>query len=38
LKEARWMAMRHDARLRQQELAKWKRMSKAVRASGRIRP
>ena len=38
LKEVRWIAMRHDARLRQQELAKWKRMSKAVRASGRIRP
>jgi ribosome biogenesis GTPase len=38
LKEARWMAMRHDARLRQQELAKWKHLTKAMRASSRIRP
>jgi ribosome biogenesis GTPase len=38
LKEARWEAMRHDARLRQQELARWKSLSKSMRASGRIRP
>jgi ribosome biogenesis GTPase len=38
LKEARWMAMRHDARLRAQERARWKRVHKEVRASGRIRP
>lgn len=38
LKEARWMAMRHDARLRAQERSRWKRIHKEVRASGRIRP
>jgi ribosome biogenesis GTPase len=38
LKEARWMAMRHDARLRAQERARWKRVHKEVRQSGRIRP
>lgn len=37
LREARWMAMRHDARLRAEERAKWKRIHKEVRASGRIR-
>jgi len=37
LREARWMAMRHDARLRAEERAKWKRVHKEVRASGRIR-
>lgn len=38
-REARWMAMRHDARLRAQERARWKRVHKEVRApSGRIRP
>ena len=35
-REARWMAMRHDARLRAEERAKWKRINKAVR--NRIRP
>lgn len=38
LREARWMAMRHDARLRAEERARWKRIHKEVRASGRIRP
>lgn len=38
LREARWMAMRHDARLRAEERSKWKRISKEVRTSGRIRP
>jgi ribosome biogenesis GTPase len=37
-REARWMAMRHDARLRAEERAKWKRIHKDVRSSGRIRP
>jgi ribosome biogenesis GTPase len=37
-REARWMAMRHDARLRAEERARWKRIHKDVRASGRIRP
>jgi len=37
-REARWMAMRHDARLRAEERARWKRIHKEVRASGRIRP
>jgi ribosome biogenesis GTPase len=32
-KEARWMAMRHDARLRAEERAKWKRITKDYRAS-----
>ncbi len=31
LRETRWMAMRHDARLRAQERAKWKRIHKAMR-------
>jgi ribosome biogenesis GTPase len=35
-REARWMAMRHDARLRSEERAKWKRITKDYR--GRIRP
>lgn len=38
LREARWMATRHDARLRAEERAKWKRVSKGVRASARTRP
>lgn len=38
LREARWMAMRHDARLRAEQKAKWKRIHKEVRQSGRIRP
>jgi ribosome biogenesis GTPase len=38
LREAHWMAMRHDARLRSEERAKWKRVHKEVRQSGRIRP
>ena len=38
LKEARWMAMRHDARLRAEERSRWKRIHKEVRQSGRIRP
>ncbi len=38
LKEARWMAMRHDARLRAEARSQWKRIHKEVRASGRIRP
>jgi ribosome biogenesis GTPase len=37
LKEARWMAMRHDARLRAEERSKWKRIQREVRTSGRIR-
>jgi ribosome biogenesis GTPase len=37
-REARWMAMRHDARLRAEERAKWKRIHREVRQSGRIRP
>ncbi|MGH8892848.1 MAG: ribosome small subunit-dependent GTPase A [Actinomycetes bacterium] len=37
-REARWMAMRHDARLRAEERARWKRIHKSVRSSGRIRP
>lgn len=35
-REARWMAMRHDARLRAEERARWKRVTKEYR--GRIRP
>jgi ribosome biogenesis GTPase / thiamine phosphate phosphatase len=35
-REARWMAMRHDARLRSEERAKWKRITKEYR--GRIKP
>ena len=38
LREARWMAMRHDARLRSEERAKWKRVHKEIRQSGKIRP
>ena len=37
-REARWMAMRHDARLRAEERSRWKRIHKEVRSSGRIRP
>ena len=37
-REARWMAMRHDARLRAEARDRWKRIHKEVRASGRIRP
>lgn len=36
-REARWMATRHDARLRAEERARWKRIHKEVRSSGRIR-
>jgi ribosome biogenesis GTPase / thiamine phosphate phosphatase len=36
-REARWMAMRHDARLRAEERARWKRIHKEVKSSGRIR-
>jgi ribosome biogenesis GTPase / thiamine phosphate phosphatase len=35
-REARWMAMRHDARLRAEERARWKRVTKEAR--GRMRP
>ncbi|MGN6334332.1 MAG: ribosome small subunit-dependent GTPase A [Motilibacteraceae bacterium] len=35
-REARWMATRHDARLRAEERARWKRISAESR--GRIRP
>ena len=35
-REARWMAMRHDARLRAEERARWKRVTKEYR--NRIRP
>jgi ribosome biogenesis GTPase / thiamine phosphate phosphatase len=31
-REARWMAMRHDARLRAEERAKWKRITKDYRS------
>lgn len=31
-REARWMAMRHDARLRAEERARWKRITKDVRS------
>ncbi|MDQ1605425.1 MAG: ribosome biosis GTPase / thiamine phosphate phosphatase [Actinomycetota bacterium] len=41
-REARWMAMRHDARLKAQERAKWRRIDKGRRAEdralGRNRP
>lgn len=38
-REARWMAMRHDARLRAEERAKWKRITKDYRnRPGAIRP
>ena len=37
-REARWMAMRHDARLRSEERSRWKRIHKEVRAAGRTRP
>ena len=36
-REARWMAMRRDARLRAQERARWKRITKEYR-QGKIRP
>jgi ribosome biogenesis GTPase len=36
-REARWMAMRRDARLRAQERARWKRVTKEYNR-GRIRP
>ncbi|MGH8969299.1 MAG: ribosome small subunit-dependent GTPase A [Actinomycetes bacterium] len=38
VREARWMAMRHDARLRAQERARWKRVTKDLRAASRSRP
>ena len=37
-REARWMAMRHDARLKAEEKARWKRMTKEYREHGRNRP
>jgi ribosome biogenesis GTPase len=37
-REARWMAMRHDARLRAEERARWKRFSKQLRSDVRNRP
>jgi len=37
-REAHRMAMRHDARLRQAERDRWKRIHAEVRRSGRIRP
>lgn len=37
-KEARWMAMRHDDRLRAEERAKWKRLTMNRRGSNRVRP
>jgi ribosome biogenesis GTPase len=36
-REARWMATRHDARLRAVEAARWKSITKEVRRSGRVR-
>jgi ribosome biogenesis GTPase len=36
-REARWMAMRHDARLKSEEKARWKRMTKEYREHGRNR-
>jgi ribosome biogenesis GTPase len=36
-REARWMAMRHDARLRATERARWKSVTAEVRRSGRTR-
>jgi ribosome biogenesis GTPase / thiamine phosphate phosphatase len=37
-REARWIASRSDARIRQEELRRWKLMSNETRRSGRIRP
>ncbi|HEX7188152.1 MAG TPA: ribosome small subunit-dependent GTPase A [Actinomycetes bacterium] len=38
-REARWMAMRHDARLRAEERARWKRITKEYRnRPGSLRP
>ena len=37
-REARWMATRHDARLRAEERARWKAISKGQRAAHRLRP
>jgi ribosome biogenesis GTPase len=37
-REARWMAMRHDARLKAEEKSRWKRMTKEYREHGRNRP
>lgn len=37
-REARWMAMRHDARLRAEERARWRRYSRQARAAGKVRP
>jgi ribosome biogenesis GTPase len=37
-RETRWQAMRHDARLRAEERARWKQIHAEVRRSGRIRP
>ena len=37
-REARWMASRHDARVRAEERAKWKSIHMEMRRSGRARP
>jgi ribosome biogenesis GTPase len=37
-REARWMAMRQDARLRAVERARWKSIHKELRRSGTVRP
>jgi ribosome biogenesis GTPase / thiamine phosphate phosphatase len=37
-REARWMAMRHDARLKAEEKARWKRVTKEYRVNHRNRP
>ena len=37
-REARWMASRHDARVRAEERAKWKAIHMEMRRSGRARP
>jgi ribosome biogenesis GTPase len=37
-REARWLARRHDARLRAEEAKRWKAISMEMRRSGRARP
>ncbi len=37
-REVRWQQMRYDARLRAQERARWKSVSKSMRRDGRTRP
>jgi len=37
-REARWIARRHDARLRAEEAKRWKSLSVQMRRSGRARP